>query len=239
MKRCHFFSIIFLQFCTAGVFASDTQDIERLRSHVLEATEEHYRQAFGEEMFNSNVQIHVGQLDRRLRLAKCDNNLTFKIHEPAIRSHNITVKTSCTSKHRWTVYVPATIDIFANVVTTNTSLQRGDILQRSHLAYKRTNIATLGHSPIEDKNRAVGMQLKRPVKSGEIIRFSGLEKPNIVSKGQSVVLSSQSSALSIETAGIALVSGHLGQNIKVKNTSSNRVVHATVVAPGKVTVTKR
>lgn len=224
---------------TTGSAAEGIQNIERLQQHVLQHTSQHYKSVFGLQRFEKDVQLNVGRIDPRLRLAKCDDNLAFKIHEPPHNARNITVKTSCMSDRRWTVYVPVSIDIYADVLVSTRSLEKGNVLNKEDLTYQRMNTSTVGRGHIEDLNRALGMQTKRPIKSGDVVRLSYLNKPDIVRKGQTVIVSSKSRFLSVETSGIALVNGHMGERIKVKNERSNRVVDAEVVAPGKVTIATR
>ncbi|MFL0803070.1 MAG: flagellar basal body P-ring formation protein FlgA [Agarilytica sp.] len=231
-------SILAISFSTSTL-ASGTQDIDLLQQHVLEHTAEHYQNLFGKEKFEQNVQINVGRIDSRLRLAKCDNNLALKIKETPHNTRNITVKASCMNERRWTVYVPVSIDVYSEVLISTRSLQRGDVLQASDLDYQRVNTSTVGRGHIEALDRAVGMEIKRPISAGDVVRLPYLTKPDIVRKGQTVVVSSKSRFLSVETSGVALVNGHMGERIKVKNERSNRVVDAEVTAPGKVTIATR
>jgi len=239
MKLCHWLAFIPFVFAATQVCANSTQDIDALRKYVLEHTENHYRNAYGDAKFDQSVQINVGAIDRRLRLGACDDKLTFKIQEPPHNARNITVKTVCNDTRRWTVYVPATIDIYERVLVVNRSIDRGEVLARQDLDFRRVNIATAGRGHIMDLERAEGMQLKRPLKPGETLRLNHLKKPNIVLKGQTVIVSSRSRFLTVESSGIALVNGTMGQQIKVKNDRSNRVVSAMVVAPGRVSVATR
>lgn len=234
MELRSFFAALPLLLLSFNVISAEKQDIEALRNHVLDHTTTHYRKVFGDENFKKNVKIHIGNLDPRLKLAKCDNNLTFKINEPPQNVSHITIKTSCINNQRWTIYIPAKIEVYANVLVAKRSLSRGHLFTQEDLDYRQINTASSGSSYIEDMTRVLGMKLKRPISSGDIIRLSTLKKPNIVRKGQTVIVTSKSRFLSVETEGIALISGKLGQQIKVKNQHSNRIVQAKVVAPGIV-----
>lgn len=232
-------SIIAAVLTSSYVNASSVQDIESLRSAVLHHTSEHYQTVFKHKNFQNDVKITVGNIDKRLRLVSCDNNLAFKIQEPPHNIRNITVKTSCMSDRRWTIYVPVSIDIFSEVLVSTRSMGRGEVLQESDLTLQRMNVSTVGRGHIEDLSRAVGKELKRPINSGEVVRLPYLTQPDIVQKGQIVVLSSGSRFLNVETSAVALVNGHMGETIKVKNERSNRIVDAEVVGPGKVIIANR
>ncbi|MFL0799133.1 MAG: flagellar basal body P-ring formation protein FlgA [Agarilytica sp.] len=231
-------SILVISISNAAL-AGGTQDIDMLHQHVLEHTTDYYKSVFGKEAFEQNVQINVGRIDSRLRLAKCDDNLALQIKEPPHNGRNITVKTSCMNERRWTVYVPVSIDVYSEVLVSTRSLQRGDVLQATDLEFQRLNTSTVGRGHIESLDRALGMEIKRPISRGDVVRLPYLTKPDIVRKGQTVVVSSKSRFLSVETSGVALVNGHMGERIKIKNERSNRVVQAEVIAPGKVTIATR
>lgn len=239
MKPSRFLIGILFSLCSAQSISSEKQDIERLRDYVLQHVTNYYMSVFGAKEFAKNVELQVSHLDRRLLLAKCDDNLTFKINEPPQNVRSLTVKTSCRGDSRWTVYVPVTIGVYGEVLVVNRGVKKGDILTTDDLTYRRIDVAAAGHGVINEVKRAEGMALKRPLKAGEILLQSHLIKPKIVHKGQTVVLTSGSRFLSVETEGIALVSGHMGQQIRVRNHSSNRVVSAQVVAPGRVSVATR
>ncbi|WP_086932542.1 flagellar basal body P-ring formation chaperone FlgA [Agarilytica rhodophyticola] len=234
MELRSFFASLSLVLLSYNAISAEKQNIEALRNHVLAHTTSHYRNVFGEENFKNNVKIRIGNLDSRLRLNRCDDNLTFKISQPPQNISNITVKTSCVGKHRWTIYVPVKIDVYANVLVAKRSLSRGHLFTEHDLDYRQLNTASSGYGYLEDMSRVIGMELKRPISSGDIVHLALLKKPNIVRKGQTVIVTSKSRFLSVETEGIALISGQLGQDIRVKNQRSNKIVQARIVAPGIV-----
>ncbi|MFL0809619.1 MAG: flagellar basal body P-ring formation protein FlgA [Agarilytica sp.] len=231
--------MLFAVFASSVANADTTQDIERLREAVHAFTSEHYRHSLQHRNFEEDVEISVGNIDKRLRLARCDDQLGFKIQEPPHNIRNITVKTSCHNDRRWTIYVPVSIDIYSDVLVLNKSISRGEVLQEDDISHQRMNISTVGRGHIEDPTRAIGFELKRSLNAGEVIRLPYLTHPDIVRKGQIVVLTSGSRFLNIETSAVALTNGYLGETIKVKNERSNRVVDVEVTGPGKVTVAAR
>lgn len=235
----HLMVVVTVGIWTTGAHSNDAQSIDNIRHQVLKHASEHYRQQYGQQAFEQNVELTVGQLDPRLRLARCDDYLTLKIKEPPHSPRNSTVKVSCDGNQRWTIYIPLTVDVYSEVLVASRSLRKGDVLNADDFSFKRLNISQIGHGLIEDIDRATGMELKRPLKSGETIRLSFLRQPDIVLKGQAVIVTSESRFMSVQTPGIALRNGHLGEFIKVKNERSKRIIDAKVVAPGMVSVALR
>ena len=68
-----------------------------------------------------------------------------------------------------------------------------------------------------------------------------MRSPRLTSVGalkcERVNIQSGKAGLLISAPGVAIMDGIKGQQIPVKNVSSQRVIHATVTAPGQVTVT--
>jgi len=234
-----FFLTLILLTATGNPQAQATYAMEDLSAHVLNFAQNHYKELFGEEKFRENLQISVGNLDSRLKLASCDKELTLELHKAAQNSRNVTVKTSCPGSSMWSIYVPVTVDIFAEVIVADKSLQKGRVIVQEDFRFQRVKLSSVGHGYIEDSQRLLGMELRRPMKSGEVLRLSQLRRPDIVHRGQIVTLSTKSKFLSVETEGVALVDGHLGERIKVKNQRSQRVVMGEVIAPGRVVVAIR
>jgi len=239
MKLRSFLTSISLSFAVLPVFANDSQDLKVLTAKVLTATSAHYEASYGEQEVADNFRISVSTLDPRLRLAQCDDFLTFDIQEPAFGSGNITVKTRCLGAKPWSIYVPTRVDIFAKVQVASSSLAKGTILTAQHLQSKRINISSNAGSTVTDNKDLIGMELKRPVRTGETLRFTYVKKPNIIIKGQTVIMRVSSSRLSVQAPGIAMKDGRLGEQIKVRNEQSNRIITAMVVAPGEVSLIRR
>ena len=63
-----------------------------------------------------------------------------------------------------------------------------------------------------------------------------LQQAEVVSKGDQVVISAASASINVRMPGEALANGAPGEQIRVRNLSSSRVIRARVKAPGQVQV---
>ncbi len=106
----------------------------------------------------------------------------------------------------------------------------GDVrMARVHVAAVHTEIA-------RDMAAVIGMQLKRSLQAGVPIPLAELMRPTQVSRGDPVRLRLQVDTLSLTGQGVALESGAEGEQIRVRNISSQAVIEAVVVGPGVVRV---
>lgn len=211
-------------------------DVQELRQTVAQHVTDYYQARLGEKDFENRVSIDVGTLDPRLRLRECAQPLAMTVKEPSQGQGNITVKTACESGQRWTIYVPARVDIFAQIAVAAHSLARGHIVTEADLSFQRNNVSQLGAGHVQNPERLLGMELQRPMRTGEPFRLSSLDQPEVVKYGDSVVVEANLGSLTVVAPGKALGSGQVGEQIRVENTQSKRVIDAQVVAPGRVKV---
>lgn len=82
----------------------------------------------------------------------------------------------------------------------------------------------------------VGQQLKYPVSMGSVIKPNSLQSQKIVHRGELITLVAMAGQMEVRMSGTALDDATLGERIKVKNTTSKRIVEGVVDAPGIVKV---
>jgi len=232
-------AFLFSPICMASSALSQFEDVKDLRAKIDVHAKQYFESIYGSEKFSRDVRLRVSNLDPRLKLAKCEDPIKFDIIRPAHRSRNVTVKTTCESVKRWSIYVPLTIEIYDDVVVAARALTRGTIIETEDLQTRRINTASLPLGHVVDYTRLIGMELKRSTRNGSYLLLSSVEPPRVINKGDAVVLEARHSALSVATKGTALNNGQVGEQIKVRNNRSDRVVDAMVTGPGRVTVVSR
>lgn len=183
-----------------------------------------------------HIQVTVSHLDPRIRLDLCDGEITQVIGSPRPYRSNLSVKMRCDGSKPWTIYIPAKIDTLANIAVLSKSLKRGDIISPDDVELTLMNTAQAGYGYISDLNRVIGMELKRRLQVGSAVRTSHLKAPEVVRKGDKVLLEASTAGISVVTNAKALTAGRLGEQIQVVNIKSNRVVDAEVMGPGRVRV---
>lgn len=233
MRHRVFFSCLLLLSC--AVQAENFLDPQALRDQVALFLQEQLRGEYvGVEP--ENIEIAVSNLDPRLKLPKCETELNNSITSPRPYGANISVKVNCDGSKPWTIYVPARIDTYAEVAVVARGVERGSILTAADIRLTRMNTSQAGYGHIREMERIVGMEVKRPLRAGDAIRLSHLKSPQVVRKGDRVVLEASTSGISVVTSGRALLNGQVGDQIQVRNEKSNRVVDAEVVGPGRVRI---
>jgi flagella basal body P-ring formation protein FlgA len=181
-------------------------------------------------------QIVVGSLDSRLRLQQCEQDLEAFTHQGQISLGNQTIGVKCSSSVPWSVYVPVTIKLFKSVIVTTQALSAKHIITSSDVTKKRVDVGSLRQGYLSDAGFILGQQLKYTVPSGAVLNHKHVKPEKIIRRGDLITLVAQAGAMSVRMSGTALSDASLGQRLKVKNSSSKRIVEGVVDAPGIVRV---
>lgn len=181
-------------------------------------------------------EIQVNQLDPRLRMPMCDRELTATLESPAQPIGRVTVKVRCEGASPWTVFVPAQVKLFREVVVVARPLKRTGIISFEDVALRERDISQINQGYMTSVDQAIGQRLTRPMVTDQVVTLVHLEQAEVIRKGDQVVISASSGGLNVRMPGEALSNGGMSEQIRVKNLNSNRVIKARVTAPGQVEV---
>ncbi len=181
-------------------------------------------------------EIQVNQLDPRLRMAACDKELTASLESPATPIGRVTVKIRCEGISPWTVFVPAQVKLFRDVLVTTRALKRAGIIEPGDVALRERDISLINQGFLTSADQAIGQKIVRPMVMDQVITQVHLEQAEVIRKGDQVVISATSGGLVVKMPGEALSNGGLNEQIRIKNLNSQRVIKARVTAPGQVEV---
>ena len=181
-------------------------------------------------------EIQVNPIDPRLRLAACDRDLTQKLESPEQPVGRVTVRVSCEGSTPWSVFIPAQVRIFRAVAVLKNPLKRNSVIGPDDFAMIEQDVGLLNRGYILDPQQVIGKKLTRPMQADQVLTPSQLQMAESIRRGDQVVILASSSGISVRMQGEALSDGALGQQISVRNLSSQRVIRARVVGPGQVEV---
>lgn len=215
--------------------ASDLESIDLMQTSIQEFIEQTLSEQ-PDSQTSDTVKIDVRRIDPRLRLSRCDKPLTHSMMQRRNQGGNLTVKTACEGMQPWSIYTSAKVQRITPILVANRYMSRGDLLSQADVRMEPRDTHSISHGFITELSHAVGMELKRPLREGEALRLSQLIEPLAITKGDAVVIEATSGQISVIAPGEALANGRTGQQIKVRNTKSDRIIRAKVISPGKVQV---
>lgn len=211
-----------------------------LPDQLIGATERFLEQSVSEYLQRSEIQgrheIQISRLDPRLRLAPCDKELTATLESPAQPIGRVTTRIRCEGNSPWTIFVPAQVRLFRDVVILTRPLQRNSQISAADLSLVERDVGQLSQGYLTAPEQAIGKQVTRALLADQVIAPRHLALAEVIRKGDQVVISARSGTVGVRMPGEALSNGGVGEQISVRNLRSSRVVKARVTAPGQVEV---
>jgi len=215
--------------CQSANAQASIENIEGIRSKVAQFLTDEYSQTDAEK-----IEVRVGNLDSRLRLAKCSQELNLNLKDNSKTGGNINVQVSCSGSSTWTILVPAQAKVYRTVAVAGRNLQRGDLISAADLSSEIKDVGNLRLGFALTPDAIIGKEIKFAVNKGETFRNSALDTPLVIKRGDTVSMESSGGGISVRTSATAISDGRIGQQIRVKNNQSARIINAKVVEAGKV-----
>jgi len=220
---CSFFSLV-PAFASAQVYP-----LTQLKQDIANFLASEYQQVDHER-----IDINVSNLDNRLRLASCTQPVEFINQDQTGLGGNISVKAACDSGKVWSVHVPAQVTIYREIPIALRDIARGEVISENHIGTNVVNVSSIRQAFLADTQAIVGKEAKRNISSGEPFRTALLDAPTAVKRGELVTLESLAGSIKVSSAGTAMADGRVGQKIRVRNNSSERIISGVVISQGLV-----
>lgn len=112
----------------------------------------------------------------------------------------------------------------------------GEIIQASDLNNFKVKLDTIKNSDISSTIDVVGMQAKKYIAMGSVVKRADITNPTVIKNNDPVNIVYSSGAINLKTSGIALGSGAVGDMIKVKNGTSGIVLLGQIINKNTVQV---
>jgi flagella basal body P-ring formation protein FlgA len=213
-----------------------TQQIEAAAQTYLEAMIK--REAARAGWRNLTHSINLSPLSDSSALPACKTPL--EISQTSGRPtplDRLRLELRCMDQPGWTQVVSTRQDLFLPVLTTATTIERGQPIEAGHLKRERINISRAQRGFMVDESEVLGLSARRRLRADQVLNPSLLSEAAPVRRGQPVRILARQHGIEASTQGEALADGNKGEVIRVRNISSNAVIQAQVIGPGEVTST--
>ncbi len=128
------------------------------------------------------------------------------------------------------------VNRYEPVVCATRYVKRGEVLTERDIVLKKVNLAKAPSRLLRDPAKAIGKQVKSSLRAGHAVRYSVLEDPPVIEKGDRVKLLATSGGIQVTTVGIAMDEGREGDQIEVENMRSKKIVVGRVADRSTVEV---
>ena len=207
-----------------------------MQSHasIRDAARQHA--AASADVPGGRAEITVNPLDSRLRLTACDRPLETYDSPNGLNRGRGVVGVRCTGSKPWKIFVPVSIAVIERVVVTRRPLVRGQALQADDLVLDETDVSRLHKAYFTRIEDVIGLRSKRALGAGKTLHAGLLKREKLVRRGKAVSIIASVGGLKVSVRGKALADGSQGDQIRVENLASGKIVSGTVAGDRLVKV---
>jgi flagella basal body P-ring formation protein FlgA len=176
-----------------------------------------------------------GQPDPRLKLAPCAQVEAFLVPgAPAWGRTRVGLRCQKSDgpvpMPRWSITLPATVQVWAQAAVSPTALPVGATLQADGLELAEVDWAATPQPPFAHPAQLAGRVTTRSVPAGQALRAADLQARQWFAAGDTVRVVAGGPGFSISTEGQAVNAGIEGQRVRVR-VGENRAVDGRAVGP--------
>lgn len=132
--------------------------------------------------------------------------------------------------------VTGAVEKLVDVPVLRGTLKAGDIIGVRDIDYIEMNERDVRQDMILDAEDIIGMSPRRMTTSGKPMKSLDLEAPQMVARGDTVMMTFKVAGMTLTASGKAMENGVKGDTIRVLNTTSNKTVQGFVTASKEVTI---
>ncbi|MDH4246614.1 MAG: flagellar basal body P-ring formation chaperone FlgA [Deltaproteobacteria bacterium] len=119
--------------------------------------------------------------------------------------------------------------VTAEVVVAKRPIRRNQVIEAEDVGLDRADVARMKQEMfLTDLTRVVGSKAQRPIGPGEWISAALVRAPMDVKEGGRVMVVYASERLNLNTPGVAMTHGRVGDFIPVRNLQTGRVVYGII-----------
>lgn len=227
IKKSLVILILSLSFFTPGYAEQTFQSLDTIYACVKEKV--------AKNLTVTDYEVTVMPLDSQLKLPACTEPLEA-FTTGLIKAGRTTIGARCNAGKKWSIFNSVDIKVYENVIILSRPLHRGEIINQQDLRIEKRDISKLRGDFVTQMEQIENKQAARDTPAGAILGLRSFIEPKLIKRGDKIIISSAQPALTIRMNGIAMMDGIKGQLIRIKNENSGRVINATVIESGWVSV---
>lgn len=179
------------------------------------------------------LDVSVGALDPRLKLAPCGNIEAYLPPGSRLWGRSRVALRCVDGMARWNVSLPVTVKAFGPAWVARTQLAVGATLNESDVVQAEVDWAEDPNPVVVDASQWLGQMTTRVLPAGQAVRQGAVRPATVFQAGASVRVLAQGAGFQISGDGQALSAGVLGQSARVRlesgRVTSGRVLDARTV----------
>lgn len=182
------------------------------------------------------VEVSLGQLDPRIRLAPCDQVKAYLPNGAQLWGRTRVGLRCEQGPVRWNVYWPVQVKVWGQALVATVPLRPGSIVSAADVAQAEVDLAASGSPALVRASDVVGRAVLRSVAPGQSLRQDDVRARRWFAVGDPVRLNVKGPGFMVAAEGVALSPGDEGRCARVR-TEQGRVLCGQPVGDRLVEVT--
>lgn len=182
------------------------------------------------------VEVSLGQLDPRIRLAPCDRVKAYLPGGAQLWGRTRVGLRCEQGQVRWNVYWPVQVKVWGQALVATVPLRPGSIVSASDVAQAEVDLAASDSPALVRPTDIVGRAVQRSISPGQSLRQADVRTRRWFAAGDPVRLNVKGPGFMVAAEGVALAPGDEGRCARVR-TEQGRVVCGQPVGERLVEVT--
>lgn len=134
---------------------------------------------------------------------------------------------SCADKEEWRQEFIVRAELSAEVVVASAAVPAGRPIADNELTLERRSISVLPDA-LSDSHAVSGLSSRRPLRVGQVVQKRMLVEPTLVKRGETVQIVARNGVVDVSAIGEALETGQRDEIVRVRNTSTGKIIRARV-----------
>lgn len=195
-----------------------------------------YLQENSHKLPQGEIRLTVQQAPEEMLFAEGTLSWQITPSRPGILgSSSFTIAFAVNGKPAGNCVVRGRLVALGEVVVAAVALHKGDLIAGNTIRLEKQDIGGL-ERPFTSLDQVLGMEVGRAIPLGTPLDQANIVMPTVIKEGDMVKIVASKGGLQISTNGVAQVHGRMGETIKVKNSSTKKLVFCRVDGPGRVSV---
>jgi flagella basal body P-ring formation protein FlgA len=180
--------------------------------------------------------LKAGKIDSRIRFNQCTEALEANSGQTKEIAKSWTIGIRCYGETSWSIYIPVKAKLSRKMLVSKTTITRGEMITKKNIILVEQEINHSNQKHYSDPKNVIGREARRSIRPNRVLTSNLLQEAVLVHRKETVIIYAKSSKLQISMKGTALKNGRYNEMIKVRNSSSKKIIDALVIDRGIVAV---
>lgn len=162
------------------------------------------------------MEVAVGALDARLKLAPCGNMEAYLPAGSRLWGRTRVAVRCVDGMSRWNVSLPVTVSAWGNAWVVRSQLPTGTMLTQADVVESEVNWAEDSSPVVREPAQWLGYSATRALTTGQTLRANMVRPAQVFQAGSQVKVVAQGAGFQVASDGQALTAGVVGQVARVR-----------------------